>query len=94
MRAAGTGKSVLLRQIIKSLRKKYTRSADAVAITASTGIAARTIRSFGGFCLDNDTPEKLPGLSEIGSLRHGGCGQRSLSLMKVCLYAFVCCYTC
>lgn len=31
----GTGKSVLLREIIKTLRKKYTH--DAVAITASTG---------------------------------------------------------
>lgn len=33
----GTGKSVLLRQIIKTLRKKYEKSPDAVAITASTG---------------------------------------------------------
>jgi hypothetical protein len=31
----GTGKSVLLREIIKTLRKKHTQ--DAVAITASTG---------------------------------------------------------
>jgi Cdc6-like AAA superfamily ATPase len=33
--AKGTGKSVLLREIIKTLRKKYAQ--DAVAITASTG---------------------------------------------------------
>lgn len=33
----GTGKSVLLREIIKTLRKKYVKSADAVAVTASTG---------------------------------------------------------
>ena len=33
----GTGKSVLLREIIKSLRKKYSKIPDAVAITASTG---------------------------------------------------------
>lgn len=51
--SAGTGKSVLLREIIKSLRKKFAKSKDAVAITASTGIAACniggvTIHSFGG----------------------------------------------
>lgn len=33
----GTGKSVLLREIIKTLRKKYITAPDAVAITASTG---------------------------------------------------------
>lgn len=33
----GTGKSVLLREIIKTLRKKFVKSSDAVAITASTG---------------------------------------------------------
>ncbi|KAJ3552575.1 hypothetical protein NM688_g4082 [Phlebia brevispora] len=48
-----TGKSVLLREIIKVLRKKHVRSADAVAVTASTGIAACniggvTIHSFAG----------------------------------------------
>ncbi|KIK96042.1 hypothetical protein PAXRUDRAFT_338561 [Paxillus rubicundulus Ve08.2h10] len=35
--SAGTGKSVLLREIIRTLRKKYVKSPDAVAITASTG---------------------------------------------------------
>ncbi|KAL1708401.1 hypothetical protein EV121DRAFT_172881, partial [Schizophyllum commune] len=35
--SAGTGKSVLLREIIKSLRKKHSKIPDAVAITASTG---------------------------------------------------------
>lgn len=34
----GTGKSVLLREIIKSLRKKLVKMPDAVAVTASTGI--------------------------------------------------------
>ncbi len=34
----GTGKSVLLRSIIKSLHKKYVKLPDAVAVTASTGI--------------------------------------------------------
>ena len=35
--SAGTGKSVLLREIIKALRKKYVSIPDAVAVTASTG---------------------------------------------------------
>ena len=34
----GTGKSVLLREIIKSLHKKLVKTPDAVAVTASTGI--------------------------------------------------------
>lgn len=36
--SAGTGKSVLLREIIKTLRKKYVTVPDAVAVTASTGV--------------------------------------------------------
>lgn len=35
--SAGTGKSVLLREIIKALRKKFVSISDAVAVTASTG---------------------------------------------------------
>lgn len=35
--SAGTGKSVLLREIIKTLRKKFVTVPDAVAVTASTG---------------------------------------------------------
>ncbi|KIY71873.1 hypothetical protein CYLTODRAFT_450370 [Cylindrobasidium torrendii FP15055 ss-10] len=51
--SAGTGKSVLLRDIITALKQKYARSPDAVAITASTGIAACniggvTVHSFAG----------------------------------------------
>ena len=34
----GTGKSVLLREIIKKLREKFSKAPDAIAITASTGI--------------------------------------------------------
>ncbi len=34
----GTGKSVLLREIIKTLHKRYVKTPDAVAVTASTGI--------------------------------------------------------
>lgn len=41
---SGTGKSVLLREIIRSLHKKFVRSQDAVAVTASTGLS-RTSQS-------------------------------------------------
>lgn len=40
---AGTGKSLLLRTIIAALRKKYAGKTDAVAVTASTGMAASNI---------------------------------------------------
>lgn len=60
----GTGKSVLLREIIKALRKKHSKSQDAVAITASTGIAAcniggQTLHSFSGIGIGEGTPESL-----------------------------------
>ncbi|KAF7356304.1 ATP-dependent DNA helicase PIF1 [Mycena venus] len=62
--SAGTGKSVLLREIIKSLKKKHSKAADAVAITASTGIAACniggvTIHSFAGIGLGIESAEEL-----------------------------------
>ncbi|KAI6113072.1 PIF1-like helicase-domain-containing protein [Pisolithus sp. B1] len=62
--SAGTGKSVLLREIIKSLRKRYNKSPDAIAITASTGIAACniggvTIHSFAGIGIGEGTAEDL-----------------------------------
>jgi len=52
----GTGKSVLLREIIRTLKEKYNKNTDAVAVTASTGIAAcniggTTLHSFGAFGL-------------------------------------------
>lgn len=61
---SGTGKSVLLRHIIKNLKSKYVRSADAVAITASTGIAAcniggTTVHSFGGIGLGQEAAPQL-----------------------------------
>ena len=61
--SAGTGKSVLLREIIKVLREKYKREPDRVAVTASTGLAACnvggvTLHSFGGIGLGKeDVPE-------------------------------------
>jgi hypothetical protein len=51
---SGTGKSILLKQMIKSLREKWPPSEyeGAVAVTASTGIAGyniggHTLHSFG-----------------------------------------------
>lgn len=60
----GTGKSVLLREIIRSLKDKYNKAVDAVAVTASTGIAAcniggSTLHSFGGFGLGQGTVDQL-----------------------------------
>jgi ATP-dependent exoDNAse (exonuclease V) alpha subunit len=60
----GTGKSVLLREIIKTMQRKHTKSYDAVAITASTGLAAcniggMTIHSFAGIGLGLETAEEL-----------------------------------
>ncbi|RCK63232.1 ATP-dependent DNA helicase PIF1 [Candida viswanathii] len=59
--SAGTGKSVLLRSIIKSLREKYDRG---IAVTASTGLAACniggiTLHSFAGIGLGQGTVESL-----------------------------------
>jgi ATP-dependent DNA helicase PIF1 len=63
---AGTGKSVLLREIISGLKKKYVNTADAVAVTASTGIAACniggvTLHSFGGVGLALEEASVLMG---------------------------------
>lgn len=43
----GTGKSLLLRSIIETLRKKYAKKPECLAVCASTGIAAQNI---GGMC--------------------------------------------
>lgn len=62
--SAGTGKSVLLREIIRVLRKRYSKTPDAIAVTASTGIAACniggvTIHSFAGIGIGVDSAEQL-----------------------------------
>jgi ATP-dependent DNA helicase PIF1 len=60
----GTGKSVLLREIIAALRRKYVREPDRVAVTASTGLAACniggvTLHSFAGIGLGKEPAEDL-----------------------------------
>lgn len=60
--AAGTGKSVLLRELIIQLSRKY--HYDTVAITASTGLAAlniggETLHRFGGIGLGDQKAEAL-----------------------------------
>ena len=62
--SAGTGKSVLLREIIKVLREKHAREIDRVAITASTGLAACnvggvTLHSFAGIGLGKESIPEL-----------------------------------
>lgn len=62
--SAGTGKSVLLREIIKCLRVQHNTQPDRVAVTASTGLAACnvsgvTLHSFAGIGLGK---EEIPEL--------------------------------
>ncbi|KKA19930.1 DNA repair and recombination protein pif1, mitochondrial [Rasamsonia emersonii CBS 393.64] len=62
--SAGTGKSVLMREIIKKLREKYRREPDRVAVTASTGLAACniegvTLHSFAGIGLGKESAQEL-----------------------------------
>ena len=62
--SAGTGKSVLLREIIGVLRNNYSREVDRVAVTASTGLAACnvggvTLHSFAGIGLGKETVPEL-----------------------------------
>lgn len=62
--SAGTGKSVLLREIIVTLRRVYAREPDRVAVTASTGLAACniggiTLHSFSGIGLGKEDVSTL-----------------------------------
>ena len=62
--SAGTGKSVLMREIIRSLKNKYAKEQDRIAVTASTGLAACniggvTLHSFAGIGLGKEPAEAL-----------------------------------
>lgn len=62
--SAGTGKSVLMREIISSLRRVHKREPDRVAVTASTGLAACniggvTLHSFAGIGLGKEEAPDL-----------------------------------
>jgi ATP-dependent DNA helicase PIF1 len=62
--SAGTGKSVLMREIIRQLRDKFKREPDRVAVTASTGLAACniegvTLHSFAGVGLGKEDATEL-----------------------------------
>ena len=55
---------MLLREIIKSLKKVYARNPEAVAVTASTGLAACnvggiTLHSFAGIGLGREPVDQL-----------------------------------
>lgn len=69
---AGTGKSVLLRQIISWARERYEDDKLHVAVTASTGMAAVnvggvTLHSWAGIGLGNGEPEGYVKSIEFGS---------------------------
>lgn len=74
--SAGTGKSVLMREIISSLRKLYIREPDRVAVTASTGLAACnvggvTLHSFAGIGLGKeDVPELVRKIKRNQKAKH------------------------
>lgn len=74
--SAGTGKSVLMREIIQTLKKKYVREPDRVAVTASTGLAACniggvTLHSFAGFGLGKeDVPELVRKIKKNQKAKH------------------------
>ena len=62
--SAGTGKSVLMREIIQVLRMRFQKEPDRIAVTASTGLAACnvggvTLHSFSGIGLGKESAEEL-----------------------------------
>lgn len=69
--SAGTGKSVLMREIIAKLRGKFRKEPDRIAVTASTGLAACniggvTLHSFAGIGLGKEpVPELVKKVSLI-----------------------------
>lgn len=74
--SAGTGKSVLMREIIAALRKTYNKEPDRVAVTASTGLAACnvggvTLHSFAGIGLGKeDVPELVRKIKKNQKAKH------------------------
>jgi hypothetical protein len=69
--SAGTGKSVLMREIIAKLRNKYRKEPDRIAVTASTGLAACniggvTLHSFAGIGLGKEPVPEL--VKKVGFL--------------------------
>ncbi|QIW94939.1 hypothetical protein AMS68_000457 [Peltaster fructicola] len=74
--SAGTGKSVLMREIIAALRKKYAKEPDRIAVTASTGLAACnvggvTLHSFSGAGLGKeDVPELVKKIKRNAKAKH------------------------
>ncbi|KAI5368000.1 putative AAA+ ATPase domain, DNA helicase Pif1, P-loop containing nucleoside triphosphate hydrolase [Septoria linicola] len=87
--SAGTGKSVLMREIIASLRKKYQREPDRVAVTASTGLAACnvggvTLHSFAGIGLGKeDVPELVRKIKRNQKAKHRWMRTKVLVLDEV-----------
>ncbi|KZT55191.1 hypothetical protein CALCODRAFT_484945 [Calocera cornea HHB12733] len=67
--AAGTGKTVLLRSIIKALYERYADEPETVAVTASTGVAAVniagiTLHAFAGVGLGHGSASRLAEMIE------------------------------
>ncbi|KAF7339972.1 ATP-dependent DNA helicase PIF1 [Mycena venus] len=61
---AGTGKSILLKEIIRTLKEDPSRRPSSLAVTASTGIAGlniggSTVHSFAGIGLGKESKERL-----------------------------------
>lgn len=87
--SAGTGKSVLMREIIASLRKKFQREPDRVAVTASTGLAACnvggvTLHSFAGIGLGKeDVPELVRKIKKNQKAKHRWMRTKVLVLDEV-----------
>lgn len=87
--SAGTGKSVLLREIISTLRRKYTREPDRVAVTASTGLAACniggvTLHSFAGIGLGKeDVPELVKKIKRNQKAKHRWMRTRVLVIDEI-----------
>lgn len=87
--SAGTGKSVLMREIITSLRKKYVREPDRVAVTASTGLAACnvggvTLHSFAGIGLGKqEVPELVRNIKKNQKAKHRWMRTKVLILDEV-----------